>query len=242
MKLPRKIDDRLKDAIVNIQFVPGVPAETVLGYAHAHLNTLFDTVTADPFPAFSLQANSLMIDQRSVYFLSKDRKVRIDINGQSITFNVNQGYPGWAEYRNVIADCLNALGAGNVIKQFTRLGIRYISQFDDVQIADSINIDLAIRSVPAERRGQIRVEFVHQGFQVIVTLVDRYPTEVRSPLPSAPGFFSLVDIDVIKFYATERPIDQQTLLTDIDTAHHEQKVLFFELLKDSFLQTLNPQY
>jgi|GEM_PF-5229034 len=32
MKIPRKIDDRLREAIVNLQFVPGVPETAVWGY------------------------------------------------------------------------------------------------------------------------------------------------------------------------------------------------------------------
>lgn len=240
MRLPRRIDDRLKDAIVSIQFTPGIPPVTLLGYAHATLKESFDPIVTGPFPAFNLGAEGITIDNRQVYFLSKDKRFRIDIDGESITFNSTQGYAGWAAYRTVIIDCMNALLNGAIIRQVNRVGVRYISRFDNIRVGDSIDLQLVVKAVSNISRSQLRLEFMQNGFHTILTLVDGYPAETQSE-PNA-SFFSLIDVDIIKYYPPEQSVHAEMLFNDIDTAHHEQKVLFFGLLKEEFLKTLNPEY
>lgn len=242
MRLPRKIDDRLKDAIISVSFVPMVPPATVLGYAHNLLKNSFDVVTANPFPAFSFGAGELTVDSRQVHFLSKDRRFRLDVDGQSVTFNLVDGYAGWEAYRAVIQECLTLLITSTFVRHINRVGVRYISQFNNVRIAEAISVSLAVGTVLDIPRSQLRLEFGRGQFNTILTLLDNYPTTLQAQPGPDDGFFSLIDVDILKHYPTEQTVTIDLLLTHIDEAHHEQKLLFFGLLKDNFLTTLNPEY
>ncbi len=51
---------------------------------------------------------------------------------------------------------------------------------------------------------------------------------------------SIIDIDIIKEGFVE--VELIKLLEEINIAQRKQKEIFFNLLKDSYLSTLNPEY
>lgn len=242
MPLPRKIDDRLKDAIVNVQFTPAVPPETVVGYVHSLIKDHLASIPTQQGPWVQLGSTNLSVDVRSFYFLTTDQKFRVDVSEQGITFNLVNGYAGWTSYRQVIETCLKPLYDAGIIKHVLRLGVRYISQFDQIRIFDCINAIVRIDIAPANNWGQVRVEFEQNGLRAVLTLVDSYPAGTSAPSVSEGSYFSLIDLDVIKFFTPNQPIPYQQLLQELETAHNEEKRLFFSLLKEDFLLTLNPVY
>ncbi len=65
--------------------------------------------------------------------------------------------------------------------------------------------------------------------------------QVFPPEYSKADFISIIDIDVIKDFS---PIEssKNVILNKIDNAHTIEKEIFFTLLKNDFLKTLNPEY
>ena len=51
----------------------------------------------------------------------------------------------------------------------------------------------------------------------------------------------MIDVDVIKLFNDSNDTSQ-FYLSFINSAHTKQKEVFFSLLKDDFLKTLNPEY
>ena len=253
MQLPVQIDHRLKDTIISIQFTPLVPSETVVGYVHHLLKDQLKSLPTKQLPWLRFEPTNLTIESRpSVFFLTHDERFRIDVDGNSITFNSAGIYPGWSAFRDVFQRSIKPLFDHSVIGPIQRLGIRYINQFDQVRIFEKINVSVEIGgNIPPNHRQQVRAEFEQEGFRVILTMVNGYPVEptlnrattIGTEFSEQPGeVFSLIDVDVIQLFDTNQPISYENLLSNLEAAHNEEKTIFFSLLKSDFLQSLNPVY
>ena len=51
---------------------------------------------------------------------------------------------------------------------------------------------------------------------------------------------SIIDIDT--YFQQDQGLDPSNIETLLEDGHLEEKTLFFKLLKDAFLQRLNPEY
>lgn len=253
MQLPVQIDHRLKDTIISIQFTPLVPSETVVGYVHHLLKGQLKSLPTEQSSWLRFEPTNLTIESRpSVFFLTHDGGFRIDVDGNSITFNSAGIYPGWSAFRDVFQQCVKPLFDNSIIGPLQRLGIRYINRFDQVRIFDHISVSVQIGgSLPSTHRQQVRAEFEQGGFWVVLTLVNGYPVEPTLSKATTSGaelferpekVFSLIDVDVIQLFDTNQPNSYENLLSQLEAAHTEEKAIFFSLLKPEFLQSLNPVY
>lgn len=239
-KIPKQIDDRLKDAIVNIEFVPSVPPETVIGYFH---NALRDELSiAPPQNKFNFLNNSVTFETSQSYFITKNGPFRIDVTGQGITFNLLGSYTGWHDYFPVVGKNLKSLFDLNIIQEVTRVSIRYINQFDNVRIYEHIQGNISIGSIPDNSRGQMRVEFQKNQFSVITTIVNGYSAATLNLGLNPDTEFSLIDVDVIKLFPPKTKLSYEEVISTLESAHDTEKDCFFSLLKEEFIQTLNPIY
>lgn len=83
---------------------------------------------------------------------------------------------------------------------------------------------------------QIRSEYDEDGFKIILNLLNNFERAENNTIRK----FSMVDIDVIKFYQSLSNVSE--LLESVDKAHFKQKSTFFSLLNEEFLKSLNPEY
>ena len=236
MEFPKKIDDRLKDAIVDLQFASNVPLETMAGYFHSmNVQELQDNPA---FSSINLIAQGLVIESNQTFFLTKDGCFRINVTGKNITFNLVNKYEGWDNYFPIIKKMTKPIFENNLIGQVQRIGVRYINQFDSIRIFDHIKATIRFDAAPVNSRGQFRIEFEQDGFLCIVTLVNSYPA---SP-PNDNKYLSLFDVDIVKNISENQKITHEETIAIINDAHITEKKVFFSLLKNDFLRTLNPVY
>lgn len=159
----------------------------------------------------------------------------MEINAKSITFNLIGSYTGWDEYRKTLTANLLPLIEKGVIAKISRIGIRYISVFDQIRIFD--NIKSSLKFAPFDdnsSRAQFRAEMDRGPFLMIVTLLNAFPK-------TDGEIYSITDVDTIKVFD---PIKLHTgeILKWLEDAHTEQKTVFFSLLKKEFIDSLNPEY
>ena len=237
MRIPRKIDDRLKDAIVSLQFEPGVPANAVEGAFYTLLKDNFQEITLGQ--SNTIQIDQLIIQPQKSFYVHQDGKFRVDINANSITFNLVDTYAGWHEYFHVIRETLTPLFENKIILSAVRIGIRYISVFEQIRIFDCINSTLSFNPFDDKSsKAQFRIELDRNPFQVIVTLLNAFPKTFEGPLSE---FYSVTDIDTIKMFLPGESNIKNVLLW-LDSGHSEQKEVFFSLLQQEFISSLNPEY
>ena len=133
MKIPRKITpDHLKDSIVQILFEPLSAPELVLGLFHNAFSQELNFISGNT----SRQSKKQIVLETSQqgYFIDSSENIKIIVTDKSITFNSLKDYCGWASFYDLIGTVIKRLLEKKIIYKINRIGVRFISQFDEIAI------------------------------------------------------------------------------------------------------------
>jgi len=242
MKIPKKISpDNLIATIVQVLFESPISSELFLGTFNSLFSDSLKFVAASPKKTEIIpKIGELLLEPiEKGFFLDKEEKIKVEVTGNSLGFNLYKSYVGWEKYFALIGSIIGKLFAAGYIKEINRIGVRYISQFAKVNLFDSLNINLSIQLPNNDlNSAQIRTEFNEDAFRVILNLINRI-NQVNGELRKNLNV-SIVDIDVIQ--EKIKLDNSKIVLETIANCHQKQKSIFFSLLKPEFLETLNPEY
>lgn len=247
MKIPRKITpDNIKDSIIQIVFTPGCPSELVIGRFENKLKDLFEFKAGSPSSKQTIRlpdGNELTIGQfqgnvvPGGFFVDHSDAVKVSVTPNTLVFNTLKNYPGWDKMFGIIKSTISKMLQEKIAESVQRVGVRYISQFDQISIFEKLKMSLTLEFANKNfSTTQFRSEFDDDGFKVILNLLNNYSRTENNINKT----FSIVDIDVIKFLNSSRNIEEIEAL--VDKAHAKQKATFFSLLSNDFLKSLNPEY
>lgn len=237
MKIPRKIDDRLKNSIIQIQFDSSLPFGTILGYFHSIFKEKLRYLPQRT-PLIS-NGKIIGVEESAPIILTEDGNFTIVIQDNSIAFDLLDGYKGWEVYQKNIIKYIEPVFDANIISKVTQIGVRYISNFDDIYIYEYLNASIQLGFVKGDFKGQSKFEFIIDNKIVILNLLNGGAV-VNSAPSDSQRFASIIDIDVIQRQPDISNISE--LVKIIGEIHEVEKNVFFSLLKESFLATLNPVY
>jgi uncharacterized protein (TIGR04255 family) len=241
MKIPTKITpDRIRDSIVQIFFESDIPFLPRIGYFHSYLLSMnYDFVSGN-----SNNENSAEIDLSFInhLFVCNQAGVKINLhpNG-SIIFNCISNYIGWSKYSAEIHNVLKKMFEAGIIKSVNCIGVRYTSEFPNINIMDNVKFDyvydLGKKQVKSSR---FNVELLDGQNRVILNLVSNAPIASFVAEEGIVEKLSLIDIDVINDSLSITDVNK--LQEEVFSIHEVQKSTFFNLLKEDFLKQLNPEY
>ena len=160
---------------------------------------------------------------------------------QSLTVGVVGTYPGWDKFSSVIQQVFAEIKALSVFNEIQRIGLRYVSFFDGNALA---GLKLLLQ-LPGYNGSQLPSSVLMRlpatGCEHTLQVANFIDYSQASGQPSeTERLGTVVDIDtmpqqaVVDFF--ERPFYWLNLL------HEAEKTLFYGLLTDDFLRTLNPEY
>lgn len=243
MRIPVKITpDRIRDSIVQVFFQSSVPFEALIGVFYT---TLLNSGWKYANRANqSLQPGKLVIELTNSpqHFFIKDN-VRFQLfPNQSVAFNCNNGYIGWKNYSKYINEVLTEISKTNYLSKFSRIGIRYISEFANIDIFEKIKIKVDIPFAENKvSNSSHRIVLIDGEITKTINIANKIPANTNlTGQTERVNYISMLDIDVVK---KSLSINDISILEDeINNVHAIEKEIFFELLRDEFLQTLNPQY
>ena len=250
MPLPKKISpERIRDAVVQLYFHADIPFEPLIGYLYAALLDAGFSYTNRPVrpnhflqPGTQALPNTFDIVVAPQYFFFNDH-IRVQVQDEgSLIFNCMNTYPGWAVYFGQIQQVLRLLLERKIIRNFHRVGLRYLSEFPNIDILENVNFKVELKGLDEPMvSGNFRVEWAREPLRFIVNLASKLPIEpLVVPMEGKTNFTSLIDIDVIhQNFVEDNP---ENLFSLIDQVHQNEKEQFFQLLKPEFLETLNPEY
>jgi uncharacterized protein (TIGR04255 family) len=246
MSIPSKITpDHLKDTIVEIRFESAIPLDLLAGTALALLSPLGFVYTPAPDNNISFgvgQNQQISIGLNSPNksgFYIKD-SIRIQFISNIISFNcLVDKYVGWTVYSQAIKEVLNLFVEKGLIKSFNRISVRYISEFDGIDIFQNIKGQISINDTGLGVKDSIlRLSKDIDNTKTFVTLTN----SVKKVIPTTNQALevSLIDINVFETLPQNSTID---IFEDkLERVHLLQKQVFFNLISDSFLESLNPEY
>ena len=245
MKIPKRINpDNLKNTIVQVLFNPGIPPELVLGTFYHNFLDSFNFVASTPKRQelkISGKDGVFLESLEQGYFLDKSEKVKADVSANGIIFNTYKQYIGWENYFPIINSTIPKLFEIHLIENVSRIGIRYISQFNNVNLPENLNMELSINLSNQNidlKATQVKTEFVDNNFKVLLTLHNNISQSKDKEQNDSNT--SIIDVDVIQFF--DGLNDPKAILEAIEKGHQKQKITFFSLLRPEFLKTLNPEY
>jgi uncharacterized protein (TIGR04255 family) len=245
MSLQKKLNpDNLKDTLVEIRYSSGIPQELTLGFVLSVLAPLGFTYAPVPNQNFNISLNE---NQQVAFgfagsvsgFFIKD-KVRVQFINSQIAFNcIADNYVGWDNYSQIITAVIDNLLQKQIIRNFNRVSVRYISEFPNLEIFPNIKGNIDISQTGLKLKNSIlRLVDESQNIKTVVSLTNQAKRVSQNQQIIEA---SLVDVNV--FENVNPPINNLAeLKTKLDAVHLKQKEIFFGLISDEFLQTLTPEY
>ena len=121
-------------------------------------------------------------------------------------------------------------------------GIRYISEFANIDILEKINFKVEISfNDESVSNSSYRLTFEKDNIFKTINIASKLPVNaVLTDQKESLNFTSLLDVDIIQKKLNCKDVNE--LLANIDHLHAIEKETFFRLLTDEFLLTLNPEY
>jgi len=243
MKVPSKITpDRIRDSIVQVFFQSGIPFEPLIGIIYSALTKAGWKYANRPNQSQLQKGLIIEFASTQQHFFIKDQ-IRLELfSNQSIAFNCNNNYIGWDSYSKYIREVFDALYAAGHFKNFSRVGIRYISEFSNIDILEKINFKVSSPDVEGTiSNSSYRFTFQEKDVLKTINIASKLPVNALLAEANEPvKFVSLIDVDIVQANLNCQKIDE--LFSTIDSLHIVEKKIFFGMLSDEYLQTLNPEY
>jgi|GEM_PF-5316588 len=238
MKLPNKISpDPLLSSIVEIRLNFGLDRDKVL-------NTIYP-LFAEKYKDFryiglppELKTQG-KIFHKPDYQMSND-KFSLSFSEDVILFENLGEYPLWGAYFSNIKEDLKKIASLVNVNSINRVGVRYISIFPNAKsIRDVCRIQFKFN---------IPIDFNH-GKNVVhstlskddISLLLRIHEDASANKQNKPYTGLLIDIDASQTQNLVQEINDP-LYKVIDYLHSKEKELFFSVLNEEFIKSLNPEY
>ena len=168
-------------------------------------------------------------------------KILLQIGPDVIAINCDcsSGYMGWGNFYPLIKKVNQSVISTDVIKAITRIGIRFVSFFENINIFDQIKLKISYEGAKLTDNFTTFTTYIQeQNFTQRLVLnnriINKYPLSKNVEKSG-----SIVDIDT---FTSERMTNFNNLEKLIDRGHSLEKALFFSLLEKQFLDSLHPCY
>lgn len=238
MKLPKKITPcPLIDTIVEIRFDSDLLPDAIFGIIYKEVKEDYPKLQKLPIlnvpdvirleePDFKYQPHYQFIHEKFV----------LQIGPKMLAVSSPGEYVGWEIFLNKIMETYSIIKRLEIISKVTRLGIRYINFFN-FDIFDQINLKVSMNDAPLKsEQTMLRSKSQDGKFMNLLQILNKATIKGEKEIRKG----SIIDIDThldeeIKNFFNE--------IRDLLVEGHEvEKTLFFSLIKDEYLQTLNPEY
>jgi uncharacterized protein (TIGR04255 family) len=237
-ELPKKISpDPIVDSVVELRFDNAVPSEAVFGMVFSRLENEFR------------QFRSLPITQVPIEIRERDPNLRFlpthearsgnyvfKVGARVLSLSNPDEYLGWSSFSKQLNTVLEAVRDSGVVGEFIRLGIRYIDFFE-LDIFEKVKLDITADGKPFEAKQKVFNALVNNGkFETNLRVANNISIDVRGITKSG----SVIDADTFCDFSDGPSFEN--VFGFIDDCHLAAKSIFFSLLREEFISTLNPEY
>jgi len=236
MKLPIEISPNpLVTSTIELRFFTQAPSSDLLPVVYQAFSSLFPKFEVSNLPA-DVKSSNPQFKFAPDYMLSNEN-YRLSFSNSVLSFEHVSEYQFWKNYFPFVSNCYEKFF--NLVKAefIERIGVRYASVLDKTENANQVLI-----SVPGIGLEGYNQKFEHyrsiikvEKFNLLLQVFENAKAEKKDQTIS--GVY--IDIDA-SFEEKIKPDGKA--LEIIDQLHSEQKKLFFSLLKEDYIQTLNPKY
>lgn len=235
IRLPKKIEHcPIVDATFGINFESNLTSDAIFDVLFDKLKSKYPNSENLPlsFMPSEITSKDIRFKYQAKHKISNDN-FAILIGSNTFSISHNSDYKGWDFFVTEIKDCVSILKDSSIISEIKRLGLRYIDVFEGIDIFDKIrhHVDLKSNST------HLRTKIINEPFYHLLQITNDSKF-LNKNNEEKQG--SLIDIDSTLSYYRNNELD---FIDDfLEQAHQKEKELFFDLLKEDFLKSLNPIY
>lgn len=222
------------DALFEIRFQTDLLAEAVFGMIYSEFREEFGDPVRLPILQLpeAVRSNDPNLKFKPHYRLSKGNLV-IQIGPEVVSVSSYPSYAGWSDFSKEIFRIIEKLNKISVVKKVHRIGLRYINFFEMNDIFRKVKLAVTLDGKNIELiNTHIRTEIEMNGFRSTIQVGNNVVLNDKRG--------SIIDIDTFK--ETELDSFFVNIMEILDLGHATEKKIFFEMLNQDFLQTLNPKY
>lgn len=239
MQIPKKITPcPIAEAIFEIRFDSLLPGEAIFGILYNEFKDEFKDFTKLPILQLpeAIRSRDRNLIHSPHYKLTRDNFL-LQIGPKVLALVNLKEYSGWNTFSQKILDTIGKIAKTEVIDKLTRVGLRYINFFEDIDIYDKSNLKLMLNEKPFETSNFDFTAEVQTGKCVCkVKIANKATIDIEKKVSKG----SLIDIDVVYKKIKDSPFENMRNVIEI--SHNDEKVLFFKLLEANYIKTLNPEY
>lgn len=236
MKLPVEISPNpLVTSTIELRFFTQASSIDLFPVVYQAFSSLFPKFEVSNLPS-DVKSSNPQFKFTPDYMLSNEN-YRLSFSNTVLSFEHVSEYQFWRNYFPFVSSCYEKFF--NLVKAefIERIGVRYASVLDKTESANQVLV-----SVPGISLSGYNQKFEHyrsvikvNGFNLLLQIFDNAKAQIKDH--SISGVY--IDIDA----SLDQKIEpNKKALEIIDQLHSEQKKLFFSLLKEDYIQTLNPKY
>jgi uncharacterized protein (TIGR04255 family) len=223
---PTKITpDRIKDSIIELKV--SFSQEFVLILAH-----LIKYSSATKYYKYTLSSN-----QQGNNYLFYNDTIKFQITEQTIAMNCNKKYNSWIFYFKEVSKLLDVINEIDDKLLFQKVGVRYVSSYLETDLRSILNFNFSFNfpNISSDKFS-FGNEFEYKSSKVFMSLKNKI-SEIS--YENKPVLTSYIDIDIIN---DKLDLDIFEVRKQIDTQHDIEKDIFFGILDEDYLKSLNPVY
>lgn len=176
------------------------------------------------------------------HYKFKKGNITIFIGPSIFAFSLTglEAYAGWQSYKNNLFEIINDLKKVFFHLKMKQISMKYIDFFKEINIFDNLEIEINDDFYhklygECEDSKQFTKKFEHDGLHIQTTIENKISLNFNNSKEIIKG--SVIDISIAKMN-----IKLDEIMNDFEGIHDEIKKIFFNLLKDNFIESMNPKY
>lgn len=240
MSLPKQINPcPINQAVVEIRFNSSLPPDAVFGVVYNKLKDSYKSAEQLPILQIpeAVRNNDRNLLYQPHYKLMQDQYA-FQVGPKVISLAItDQKYTTWESYYEEIRSVFEKIKNIDFISSVSRVGLRYINFFAD-DILKNININVKIiEHEIVDEEIFVRTVLPRDEYKVILQAGNQLKLQENDLVV---GRASVIDIDT--FILGENINFFEDMHSILEKGHFIEKEIFFGLLKEEFLESLNPEY
>ena len=236
MSLPIRLEKSpLIDSIIEVRFNTNIVSSAVFGVIYNQIRADYSGAVVN-LPIAQLPEAIRMSDPNLKFkplYRIEGEKTIIQIGSDVINLSSKMPYIGWTEFSRIAINVLNKAFASGAIGRITRLGHRYIN-FIDHDVTSELAMSFTMSKVDECQIKSLNIRTTISDGAFVNSLSFANDGQYKGILGS------LIDIDTSREYTND--YFKEHIEEELVYAHQSEKELFFSLLKEPLLKSLNPIY
>ena len=237
LRLPKVVRPcPIVESICEVRFEPLVPPDAVFGVSYAILSAMVGKPTQLPILTLPPEIREKDLNLRfQPHYKFESLGYVMQLGPRVASVAASMPYPGWGEFSSAVKARIQALVKAGVVGAIKRFGLRYIN-FIEGDVFGKIDLEMRINGQDIAARETSLTLIIDHHYSHIVRIRKDVNVTVAQ---KKPMFGSVIDIDS---FVADPSGGFAAFDTFFETAHTDEKTLFFGMLKQDFLATLNPEY